>query len=69
MALVQVNLGRNSVDLAREMIQDAINRQTTHVMLGNLSEAEYKLEAGLAHGLQKALNILEEARTEVLKEK
>lgn len=69
MAIVQVNFGRNALDLARETIRDGIERATRSVMAGQFTEGEYRFNAGIAYGLQQALNAMEEAEKAAAQEK
>lgn len=69
MAVVQVNFGRNALDLVRADIRDAIETATRSVMMGSYTEADYKFNAGIAYGLQQALNAIDAAEKEMAKEK
>ncbi len=64
-----VNFGTTPIALARKYIAEAIERATENVMHGRCTEGEYKFQAGIAYGLQQALNALESAEKDIAKER
>lgn len=68
MAVVQVSFGRTAMEIARANIHDAIATLSRNILAGQYTEAEYKFNAGIAYGLQQALNTLDLSEQEAQKE-
>lgn len=67
--VVQADFGRNAMDVARQYIREGIDHYTRSVMNGQFTEGEYRFQAGIVCGLERAMAALENAEKETTKER